>query len=284
MYSCQRAEHYIATTINELVQSIGSKYIQSYTEQAFRQIDRKRKYLVTGTPCQIDSFRRMIRKFRCEDNFVLMDFFCHCVPSMYAWIGYLKMVEPYIGKVSYASWRNKFEYGWHDSWLMGLDGENDSCAMDWQQPYDVIIKEKRTAIQSRMSQGDIFYKLFLGDVCHGPQCEKECKYKYDHSSADIRIGDMWGKTYQDDKKGVSALIAFTDKGKFVIENLKDVTLIDYPFEVTAEGQMRKNVHHKEIAFVVRYMLRHGYSLNGVPLKTIMFVQRVITTLKRLLLR
>lgn len=67
----QRAEHFIATTVEEFVQSIGSKYIQSYTETAFKQIDRKQKYLVTGSPCQIDSFRRMIRKFRCENNFIL---------------------------------------------------------------------------------------------------------------------------------------------------------------------------------------------------------------------
>ena len=54
----QRAEHYIATTVEEFVQSIGSKYIQSYTEEAFKQVKRKgQKYLITGTPCQIDSFR-----------------------------------------------------------------------------------------------------------------------------------------------------------------------------------------------------------------------------------
>ena len=72
----QRAEHYIATTVNEFVQSIGSKYIQSYTKEAFKKIGRKgQKYLIIGTPCQIDSFRRLIRKFRCEENFILMDFF-----------------------------------------------------------------------------------------------------------------------------------------------------------------------------------------------------------------
>lgn len=44
----QRAEHYIAETVEEFVQSIGSKYIQSYTEEAFKQIKRKEhKYLIT---------------------------------------------------------------------------------------------------------------------------------------------------------------------------------------------------------------------------------------------
>ena len=88
-----RAEHYIATTIEELIPSIGSKYIQSYTIDGFKAINRKEKYLVTGTPCQIDSFRRYIQKFRCEDNFVLMDFFCHGVPSMWLWRKYVNEAE-----------------------------------------------------------------------------------------------------------------------------------------------------------------------------------------------
>ena len=278
-----RAEHYIATAIEEFIQSIGSKYLQSYTVDALRQIQRRgQKYLITGTPCQIDSFRRMIRKFRCEDNFLLMDFFCHCVPSMWAWKAYIKMLEPKIGKVTYASWRNKFEYGWHDSWLMGIDGENTSKPVDWHDSYNLLIREKKSFIQSRMSQGDMFYKLFLGDICLGPQCERNCKYKYDQSSADIRIGDLWGETYKNDQKGVSALVAFTDIGRDIIENLQNVTLIEHPFDVVAEGQMKKNAHHKEVSFVIMYLLRHGYPITSAVFKFTMFCQRVISKLKKML--
>ena len=237
----QRAEHYIATTIEEFVQSTGSKYIQSYTEETFKQINRKgQKYLVTGTPCQIDSFRRMIRKFHCEDNFILMDFFCHCVPSMHAWKAYLKMLEPQIGEVTYASWRNKFEYGWHDSWIMGIDGINTSKPINWHDSYNLILRGKKTSIQSRWSQGDLFYKLFLGDLVVGPQCQHNCKYKYDKSSADIRIGDLWGNTYKDDEKGTSALVAFTEVGQKIIADLQNVTLVEHPFQIVAEGQMKTN--------------------------------------------
>lgn len=279
----QRAEHYIATTVEDFVQSMGSKYIQSYTADAFRQIQRKgQKYLVTGTPCQIDSFRRMIRKFRCEDNFVLMDFFCHCVPSMWAWKAYIKMLEPKIGKVTYASWRNKYGHGWHDSWLMGVDGEKTSEPVDWHDKYNQIIKEKECFIQSRKSQGDLFYKLFLGDLCLGPQCEKDCKYKYDQSSADIRIGDLWGETYREDQKGVSALVAFTEKGRKIIEGLQDVTLIEHPFDVVAEGQMKRNAHHKELSPMIMYLLRHDYPINSIAFRATMLLQRVIGKMKRIL--
>lgn len=277
----QRAEHYVATTIEEFVQSIGSKYIQSYTEEAFKQIKRKgQKYLITGTPCQIDSFRRMIRKFRCEEYFILMDFYCHCVPSMYAWKAYIKMLEPRIGEITYASWRNKFEYGWHDSWLMGMEGDKTSKPIDWHDSYNLLIKGKKTFIESRMSQGDLFYKLFLGDVCLGPQCEKQCKYKYNHSSADIRIGDLWGNTYKDDQEGVSALVAFTEKGRLLIENLKDVTLVELPFNVVAEGQMAKNAKAKEIKPLVMYALKKNIQLNGCFFKIIFLVQRIINRIKR----
>lgn len=261
--SKQRAEHYIAITVEEFVQSIGSKYIQSYTEEAFKQIKRNgQKYLITGTPCQIDSFRRMIRKFRCEDNFILMDFYCHCVPSMHAWKSYLRMLEPKIGKVTYASWRNKFNYGWHDSYLMGIDGQH-------------------TSIQSRMSQGDLFYKMFLGDVCLGPQCANECKYKYDKSSADIRIGDLWGPTYEKEEKGVSALVAFTQKGRNVIDNLKGVTLVEHPFDVVAEGQMKENAKTKELRPIFMLALRKGIKLDSILFKVLFNCQRVIGRIHRL---
>lgn len=279
----QRAEHFIATSVEEFVQSIGSKYIQSYTEEAFKQIDRKQKYFITGTPCQIDSFRRMIQKFGCEEKFILMDFFCHCVPSFYAWKAYLRMLEPKIGKITYVSFRNKFEFGWHDSWLMSIDGEktDETVKSDKLITYNELLKERKGFVNSRMSQGDKFYKLFLGDVCMGPQCEKDCKYKYNSSSADIRIGDLWGNTYRDDEAGVSAVVAFTKKGRSIIEELENVTLVDHPFEVVAEGQMRSNVRHKETTRFVMFLLRHGYSLNGIPFKATMFAQKIVSKLKRI---
>lgn len=277
-----RAEHYIATTPEEAIQSIGSKYIQSYTVDGFKAINRKEKFIVTGTPCQIDSFRRYIKKFRVEENFVLMDFFCHCVPSMWAWRKYTKMVEKQTGKITYASWRNKFT-GWHDSWAMSLDGEiTEKEKVNWHDSYNLLIKEKKGFYNSRLSQGDIFYSLFLGDYCCNPACAKDCKYKYDSSSADIRIGDLWGDTYKDNDKGVSAVIAFTDKGKNIVEELKDVTLIEHPFEIAGEGQMMKNVHKAPTYNLVMCFLKSSFCLDSVVWKMLHFTNRVCTKIYRML--
>ena len=233
-----RAEHYVAATVEELIPSIGSKYIQSYTVDGFKAIDRKQKYFVTGTPCQIDSFRRYIRKFRCEDNFILMDFFCHGVPSMLLWNKYVKWAEQKVGKLTYVSWRNKFT-GWHDSWAMSIDGEETGEPVNWHDSYCLLMKGKKGFLNSRLSQGDMFYKLFLSDACLGKACYEKCKYKYNKSAADIRIGDFWGKTYEKDEKGVSCAIAFTEKGRDILEQT-NAELTEHPFETAAEGQMKRS--------------------------------------------
>lgn len=261
----QRAEHYIAESEKKLMPTVGSKYIQSYTVDGFKAINRKGKYLVTGTPCQIDSFRRYIQKLKVEDNFVLMDFFCHSVPSMLAWKKYLQLVEKEIGCVTSVAWRNKFA-GWHDSYNISISGE--------KQLYN-----------SRLSEGDVFYKLFLGDYCCNPACQKNCKYKYDKSSADIRIGDFWGNTYAKDEDGVSAAVAFTDKGDELLKSL-DCTLQSFPFEIVAEGQLKKNVGRHLLANVVHKWLSSSSSGQGL-IKVVFFVdwacrlpQRCINKIKR----
>lgn len=249
-----RAEHYIATTPEELIPSIGSKYIQSYTPDGFKAIDRKQKYLVTGTPCQIDSFRRYIRKFKVEDNFVLMDFFCHSVPSMWVWKAYIQLVEKKVGKITYASWRNK-QTGWHDSWAMVIDGDKNS-------------------LNSRLSKGDIFYKLFLGDYYCNPACRKDCKYKYRASSADIRIGDLWGKTYKHDEEGVSAAVAFTEKGNEILR-LLDCILVEHPFETVAEGQMKRNCGQAYLSALAKRMLHRSAAVNENMWKVLFAAEKLL---------
>ncbi len=255
------AKHYIATTPEELIQSIGSKYIQSYTLEGFKAINRKEKYLVTGTPCQIDSFRRFIKKLKVEDNFVLMDFFCHGVPSMLVWKKYIKRVEDIVGPITYASWRNKFT-GWHDSWAMALDGKDKGEKIDWHDSYDILICEKKACYNSRLSQGDLFYKFFLGNMCLGKACYKHCKYKYDQSSADIRIGDLWGTTYEKDEDGVSAAITFTEKGDKVLQDCNCV-LVEHPFDVVTEGQLKERLVLPPIREEIIRRLQSGQSLKSI---------------------
>lgn len=124
----------------------------------------------------------------------------------------------------------------------------------------------------------MFYKLFLGDICIGPQCEKQCKYKYDKSSADIRIGDFWGNAYKNEEKGVSALVSFTSKGEKIIKELKNVTLVKHPLSIVAEGQMKNNSKSRTMSPLIMYVLRNGYGLNEIPFKLIYNIQRFINVI------
>lgn len=232
--SANRAVHYVASTPEEWELSMGSKYIQSYTVDAFKAIGRKEKWLVTGTPCQMDSFRRYLRMFNAEENFVLMDFFCHGVPSKLMWDKYFSEVRKKIGAVASTSWRSK-ENGWNDSWVMTLQG----C--------DGIHVSYR-------SKGDAFYQLFLGNQCLGKACYAHCKYKSLNSSADIRIGDLWGTAYQDNREGVSALIAFTEKGKRVIASAEGIERVSHDMETVLEGQMKHGLSYPSVMRPIQLFL------------------------------
>lgn len=230
-----RAEHYTASSADELAATAGSKYIQSYSVDGFRSIDLKGRWLVTGTPCQIDSLRRFLRLKRAEERFVLMDFFCHGVPSMLLFRKYLAEKSSGWRRVTSVSWRDK-QTGWHDSWVMSIDGERQDGG---QHGGNSSTTGGVTAVHTctRLSQGDAFFRLFLCDQCLGKACYERCKFKYDRSSADIRIGDLWGNTFSTDEKGVTAVAAFTDKGREAVEQ-SGCELTVLPFETIAEGQMK----------------------------------------------
>lgn len=218
-----RAEHFIASDEEQLEATVGSKYMQSYTVEAFRQIDRKKRYLITGPPCQIASLRRYVRTFHLEDNVILMDFFCHGTPSKLVWDKYLEKAIPPKTSIQAVRWRDKSS-GWHNSYRISFRLDNSAI----QRPAD--------GFQDPL-QGKMFYNFFFSDACLGKACY-DCKYKYDRSSADIRIGDLWGNTFQSDEKGVSAVVAFTSKGIDILRQLDSCVLNEYPFETVAEGQMK----------------------------------------------
>lgn len=235
-----RAEHYLAETTEDLYPSIGSKYIQSYSVNGFKAINFKNKNLVVGTPCQIDSIRRLIRLKKVEDNFVLIDFFCHGVPSMLLWKKYLKEAEKKVGEITYVSWRNKLD-GWQDSYVINIDGTNNCDTVGWHGSYNLKIRERNSLINSKRSQRDPFYELFLGNHCLGKACYANCKYKRYASSADIRVGDMWGDKFKDCKEGVSVALTLTEKGDVYLKSLDNCTINSENIKVAISAQMLKNV-------------------------------------------
>lgn len=260
-----RAEHYIASNIDELWDSVGSKYIQSYTLNALTLIDKKERYLFVGTPCQVDSMRRYAKKMKAEDNFVFVDFFCHGVPSMHLWKKYISSVSRKIGHPTSVSWRNK-STGWHESYEMAIkNNENAEIYM------------------SKKSDGDFFYKLFLSNVCLGKACYSKCKYKFTSSAADIRLGDAWGKLYEKNDDGVSVAIAFTNKG-FSILNQIDCELTSHQLDEIADDQLRHTlIEPSERGWVISLLNKETKSVTDIERSLFWYYRKdgLVKRLKRI---
>lgn len=253
----KRAEHVIIDNESELKNTLGSKYIPSYSSTAFNSLlakeNRDKKFAVFGTPCQIASLRLAVRKYNREADFLLVDFFCHGVPSLLAWDKYVmekKLSEKSIDSIS---WRDK-QTGWHDSW------------------YIIGRKEDDTVIyRSDKVNRDEFFQFFLSHYALAQCCLESCKFKKMNSLADIRVGDLWGEKYNSNQLGINGVLCLTTKGNETLRAIESVTLNKESADIVAAGQMAKNAVKPVGYRLSMLLLRHSnLSLN-----------RILTILKRL---
>lgn len=242
-----RAVHYNCVNIDGLAHSLGSKYIPSLSQFALQRFSFKEKYIVFGTPCFIASLRRWIRLKKKEDSFILVDFFCHGVPSLRVWDKY---INEYGLEGKHVAWRDK-KTGWHDSWYIVAKDEHDKEV--YRSPHVGV---------------DDFYRFFLGHYGLSPCCVHSCKYKQAASSADIRLGDMWGQTYASNEQGVSSVVCFTERGKQFVSENEHIILTPHPFPVVAEGQMHANASKP-----------WGYSMANLLLRTPLRLRQILSLIK-----
>lgn len=239
----KRVEHYIATSINDLLASRGSKYLQSYLPDALSKLNKDQKYAVFGTPCQIHSLRKMFNLLHYNRDSVFIDFFCHGTPSYLMFEKYLKMHES-IGNITNVSWRNKSNGGWHNSWNMIIEGEKGiSCCS--------------------LKEHDLFYKFFLKNRCLNSACYDSCKYKMTSSAADIRIGDLWGTKYEDDELGVNGILVMNECGDIILKQLKSCNIFSESIEVVTESQMKNCATRVSSNKLVTYLLKTNISLRNL---------------------
>lgn len=83
------------------------------------------------------------------------------------------------------------------------------------------------------------------------------------SYADIRIGDLWGKTYKNEDKGVTGVLAITSKGKDIIYQMSNIYKKHIQIEIVCEGQMKTNAHAHPLRPLTLCLMR-----SRLPLTTI----------------
>ena len=204
-----RAEHSIAQSEEETDAFRGSKYIQSYSVDAFKRLVRgvrNEKYAVFGLPCHIYAVHNFLRMRNLRDKCVLIDLFCHGCPSMLVWSKYEQRIKRKVdGK--------KFDEVQFRSKVRG-----------WGTFYVVVVVEGVKAFISNPKQ-DEFYSLFFSDHVLNDACS-DCKLRSTMEYTDIRLGDFWGKRFLNDRKGVSAVAVTSERGEALFR------IIEKQFEIT----------------------------------------------------
>ena len=243
-YNEHVAKHRIVSDIEGLEKTKGSKYIQSNTPIAFEEVLNGEQYTVFGTPCQITSLAKAAKIKGIRDKLLLVDFFCHGTPSMFLWKKYVD--ENGGSNIVNIGFRSK-EKGW--------------------RKFSLTFEYKDGQIKS--DYGDnMFYNFFFNNNCLNSSCY-ECSHKALKSSADIRVGDFWGKKYANNDKGVSSCLALTEKGKEALISLVTGELVHESIGDVIEGQMIMSPQKRAIRKKLLKVLKGKKSLKKINSTTML---------------
>lgn len=184
----------------ELKKIQGSKYLQSYTAEAFEELLKlpsSAKVVFFGTPCQVAALSKILNIKKLRKNYILVDLICHGVPSYLLWDEYLLEINRKYNNTAKVKvlFRNK-KYGWKDRRITIKNSKVNYSAKDCMDP---------------------FYFFFKNGATNNISCF-ECPYRL-KSSADIRIGDYWSPLYYEDKDGVSMVLTVTKLGYELLKKI-----------------------------------------------------------------
>ena len=197
-------EHTYIDTEQDLCRMRGSKYVQSDIKNSFADaknfLDKGKKVLFSGAPCQIAGLKSFLNKE--YDNLITCDFICTGVPSPLIYNAYTNYyIEKYSKQPVDIKFRNKRK-GWYN-FDFCIDFENKSYSKSrFFDPY----------IQGFYSH------LFLRPSCYS------CQFKGLNSGSDIKIADYWDvdKVHPNlnDYNGVSLVILSSSKAVSLFNAIK----------------------------------------------------------------
>ncbi len=210
--------HVIANNQEELERMHGSKYIQSEIRNIYEDtktlLDKGKKVLFTGCPCQVAGLYTYLQGRKYE-NLITVDLVCHGVGSKKFFDRYIdEMNHKYNDKVIGVSFRSK-ENGWR----------RYTTRLSFTTRLPVYI----SAIK------DSYMSCYLQKAIYRKSCY-QCKYAKLPRVADITMGDFVGiDRSQINKKnyynGVSAVLLNNKKAEYYFKNIKSyVNWIERPLQ------------------------------------------------------
>ena len=213
-YENNIAKHIITNKEEDIKRIVGSKYIPSYTEEAFKNLDMNKKYIIIGTPCQIYSIRKFMQQKNIVD-WILIDFFCHGSPSLNLWDKYLDNIKrkESIKNISNVNFRDKI-IGWH-KFSMTIEGDGKKYSNNLNEDY--------------------FMKCFLRNFDLQEACYT-CKLRFNKLYSDIRLGDFWGPKCLNNESGVSIVLTNTILGEKFLKCIDKIYLEKVSYEEVKVSQ------------------------------------------------
>ncbi|MBP3646774.1 MAG: Coenzyme F420 hydrogenase/dehydrogenase, beta subunit C-terminal domain [Clostridia bacterium] len=226
--------HKIAETAEQTVAFRNSKYAQSILGETFVKVksllQKEKTVLFIGTPCQVAGLKSYLQQD--YTRLITVDLVCRSIPSPKLWKKYLEWQQNRYGSgiVSVACRRKT--YGYH-SGALEIEFTNG----------------RRYAGSNRV---DYFMKCFHSDLCSRPSCY-HCSFKTVHRCSDFTVFDSWNPfavtegAVCDNDSGYSNVIVHTNRGKQMLEQLKQLDIVDADVEkmfVYTGGMERKSVTRK----------------------------------------
>ncbi len=270
-------EHNMITQIKELPRLLGSKYVQSDTVKAYRQVKKEllqgKMVLFSGCSCQIAGLKNYLGEIDMT-NLYTIDLICHGVPSIGLLQSYISFLEKkHGGRIKSLSFRTK-EKGKID-YKITTQVDDTSGGVILQTIFRVdIVMESKGLIMKEIKipiHKSGYYLAFMGQQSYRSSCY-HCPYASLDKPADITIGDYFevnqdypelflGDEAIDENGGVSCVIAHTPKGQQLLDKaveyiyLKEVS----PLKVR---KSHLNLQRPSVASFERDILIKGYEKHG----------------------
>lgn len=227
-----KSEYRVATTLEELDNFSGSKYVQSRKKDVYKQVkihlNEQKLVLFVGCPCDVAALKLYLHKE--YENLLTVELICMGVTSYKIAESYKKWAEKrHQSKITYLNARCK-EKGW-------------------------FVPHLEVRFENGEKTLDSLYGTYYGygsQVFNRPSCYK-CQYRGQTGVSDIRIGDFWGIKQTDpywNPKGVSVIYVRSEKGLQYLSQLKQSGFclheVDYEVASLSNTSSYKNKDQKYV--------------------------------------
>lgn len=199
-----QVRHVGVERLSDLENLRGSKYVQSYIEETFREAKRYLKegryVYFTGTPCQIAGLKAYLRKD--YKNLITTDIVCHGVPSRKFFNQHLyHLGQKYGSKVTNYSFRD---------------------TRFWLIREKIQLENGKVFCQHDGNRSPYLYAFGLG-ITYRYSCFA-CKFAHIPRQGDITLADYWGigrfHPEVDNRVGVSLVLLNSSKGIDIWNKIK----------------------------------------------------------------